>query len=74
MSESEIMDYGIRKGYIGEDGSLIGPQQFSDQTLPPGVIRFCANMASGPIQWQTIDNTNNLQMLSKEKYVFRTRC
>jgi polyhydroxyalkanoate synthesis regulator phasin len=50
MSESEIMDYGIRKGYIGEDGSLKGPQQFSDQTLPPGVLGFAANMASGPIQ------------------------
>ena len=27
MSESELMDYGIRKGYIGENGSLTGPMQ-----------------------------------------------
>jgi len=50
MSEKEIMDFGLRKGYIGEDGTLLGPQQFSDQTLPPGVLGFVANMASGPIQ------------------------
>ena len=50
MSEKEIMDFGLRKGYIGEDGTLLGPQQFSDQTVPPGVLGFAANMASGPIQ------------------------
>jgi len=50
MSESELMDYGLRKGYIGEDGSLKGAQQFSNQTLPPGVLGFGANMLSGPIQ------------------------
>ena len=50
MSEKEIMDFGLRKGYIGKDGNLLGPQQFSDQTLPPGVLGFAANMASGPIQ------------------------
>ena len=50
MSESELMDFGLRKGYIGEDGNLLGPQQFSDQTLPPGVLGFAANMASAPIQ------------------------
>ena len=50
MSESELMDYGLRKGYIGEDGNLKGPQQFSNQTLPPGVLGFGANMLSGPIQ------------------------
>ena len=50
MSERELMDFGLRKGYIGEDGILLGPQQFSDQSLPPGVLGFVANMASAPIQ------------------------
>ena len=50
MSESELMDFGMRKGYIGEDGNLKGPQQFSDKSLPPGVLGFGANMLSGPIQ------------------------
>lgn len=29
MSEQELMEYGQRKGYIGEDGTLLGPMQVS---------------------------------------------
>lgn len=50
MSEKEIMDFGKRKGYVDEDGTLLGPQQFSDADTPPGLLGFGLKMASGPIQ------------------------
>lgn len=50
MSEQEIMDFGKRKGYVDEDGTLLGPQQFSDADTPPGLLGFGLKMAGGPIQ------------------------
>ena len=50
MSEKEIMDFGKRKGYVDEDGTLLGPQQFSDADTPPGLLGFGLKMAGGPIQ------------------------
>ena len=45
MSERELMDYGMRKGYIGTDGILLGPQQA--QTGKMGLMGMAL---SGPAQ------------------------
>ena len=45
MSESELMDYGLRKGYIGTDGILLGPQQ-----AQTGKMGLYGNILAGPRQ------------------------
>lgn len=50
MSESELMQFGKNKGYVGEDGTLLGPQQFSTEGMLPGPLALGANMLSAPLQ------------------------
>ena len=57
MSESELMDYGMRKGYIGTDGILLGPQQA--QTGKMGLMGMAL---SGPAQMM---NDKKYEMFTK---------
>ena len=70
MSEQEIMDFGKRKGYVDEDGTLLGPQQFSDADTPPGLLGFGANMASGAIQALNDRQYNQYIKALKSKKMF----
>ena len=57
MSESELMDYGLRKGYIGEDGILLGPQQTT-----MGKMGLYGNILKAPAQ---IMNDKKYEMFIK---------
>ena len=70
MSEEEMMEYGKRKGYIGENGMLMGPQQFSDADMPPGLLSFGAKMMSAPIQALNDRQYNNYLKALKKKKMF----
>ena len=50
MTEQELMDYGKQKGYIGEDGNLMGPMQVSTEGVPPGLLSLSATALKSPIQ------------------------
>lgn len=58
MSESELMDYGMRKGYIGKDGSLTGPMQV-DGMNKMGLMGMAL---SGPAQMM---NDKKYEMFTK---------
>ena len=57
MSESELMDYGLRKGYIGTDGILLGPQQTT-----MGKMGLYGNILKAPAQ-----------MMNDKKYEWFTK-
>tara|TARA_R100000781_G_scaffold20950_1_gene15827 strand:- start:319 stop:1497 length:1179 start_codon:yes stop_codon:yes gene_type:complete len=70
MSEQELMNFGKNKGYVGEDGTLLGPQQVSDADTPPGLLGFGFKMAEAPIQMLNDRQYNQFIKALKSKKMF----
>jgi hypothetical protein len=50
MTENELLEFGQRKGYIGENGTLLGPMQVNTKGVPPGLLSLSATALKSPIQ------------------------
>ncbi len=70
MSEEELMNFGKNKGYVGEDGTLLGPQQVSDADTPPGLLGFGSKITAAPIQMLNDRQYNQFIKALKSKKMF----